>query len=166
MKPVRERSLPAAAPAAPQDADTVEGGVGFRLVLLVNYLSRPFFAKYGQQFDLGINEWRIIMTLRSHPGVSASDVSALSGLHKMNVSRGVQRLLRQERILARPDAADGRRKLLYLREEGQAVFDAIWPDAHRSEEQLVSALTPAECRAFGLLLDKLVLGVRNGSVEA
>lgn len=153
-------------PLAAADPRNVEAGIGFRLVLLVNYLSRPFFSSFGQQFDLGINEWRVIMTLQAHPGASASEISAFSGLHKMNVSRGVQRLLRQDRIAVQPDAADGRRKLLFLRPEGQAVFDAIYPDAFLSEQKLVSVLTEAECRTFGALLDKLVAGARSRAEEA
>lgn len=128
----------------------------FRLIQLVNLLSRPFYARYGQQFNIGINEWRIIMTLSAHPGISASEICGISGLHKMNVSRGVRRLAKQGRLRHLPDPADGRRKILHLTAKGNKVFESVFPSARAQESKLFAALTASERNTIGRLLEKLV----------
>lgn len=134
----------------------LDNSPSFRLIQLVNLLGRPFYAKYGQQFNIGINEWRIIMTLSAHPGISAAEICGISGLHKMNVSRGVRRLLIQGRLRHLPDPADGRRKILHLTAKGNAVFENVFPNAKIQESKLFAGLTVPERKTFGKLLEKLV----------
>lgn len=136
-----------------------------RLILLVNLLSRPFYARYGQQFDIGINEWRIIRTLASCPGISASEICYLSGLHKMNVSRGVRRLAKQDRVSSGEDPDDRRRKILNLTPKGHAVFASVSPPARAKEKAMMAALTAAEQKAFSEMLDKLVDQIRQSGSE-
>lgn len=152
------------AAAPPTDARLdLDKSFSFRLILLVNLLSRPFYSTYGKRHDISINEWRIIMTLSAHPGISASEICSMSGLHKMNVSRGVLRLTRQGRLSNSPDPADGRRKILNLTAKGRAVFNSVFPSAVEQERAMLAGLSSAEKRTVSRILDKLA---RQGLASA
>lgn len=142
-------------------SNSLDDSLGFRLILLVNLLSRPFFAKFGQQLKLNINEWRILMTLSQHPGISATDICGISGLHKMNVSRGVSRLVKQDRVFLTFDPLDGRRRILECTAKGRAVFETIFQSAQVHESAMLAGLTRAEQETVLNLLDKLIARTRS-----
>lgn len=130
-----------------------------RLMRLVNLIAKPFFARYAEQKDLSINEWRVVMLLAAHPGMSASEIAERSGMILMNVSRAVRRLVRMRRIARMVDPADGRRAQLTLTARGRALFDQIAPKARRSEDAVRALLEPGEAAEFSRLLDKLLDGI-------
>lgn len=136
-----------------------ESTISHRLIRLVNLIAKPFFARYGEEYDLSINEWRVVMLLAAHPGLSTSDIAVRSGMLLMNVSRAVRRLERMKRVKRAPDPADGRRALLTLTTRGQALFDRIAPGAHRGEQAVRALLDPREEAELNRLLDKLLAGL-------
>ncbi len=124
----------------------------------MNLIAKPFFARYAEEHDLSINEWRVVMLLAAHPGLSASEIAARTGMLLMNVSRAVRRLERMRRVRRAADPADGRRSLLTLTARGQALYDRIAPAARRSEEAVRALLEPREEAELSRLLDKLLEG--------
>lgn len=149
------RALPPADPRWP------ERTFSHRLMRLVNLIAKPFFARYAEETDLSINEWRVLMLLAAHPGLTASDIAERSGMLLMNVSRAVRRLARMRRVQRRRDPADARRALLRLTARGEAIFARIAPQARRSEESVRGQLSTAEAAEFSRLLDKLLAGLRS-----
>jgi len=138
-----------------------EGTLSHRLMRAVNLIAKPFFARYAEASDLSINEWRVLMLLAAHPGLSASEIAERSGMLLMNVSRAVQRLARMRRVQRRRDPADARRTRLRLTARGAAVFARIAPHARRSEASVRDQLSAAEAAAFSRLLDKLLAGLQS-----
>jgi len=129
-----------------------------RLLRLVNLIAKPFFAHYGRRHDLSLHEWRVMMVLANRPGLSSSEICELTGMHLMNVSRGVRRLARLGRLERRIDPADRRRAALALTPKGLALYRRIAPDAWQRERIVHAALTHGELAQFGRLLDKLLAG--------
>lgn len=156
MKPINHPTRKQKAKSA-----SLDDSLGFRLILLVNLLSRPFYAKFGQQFKININEWRILMTLSRHPGISATEICGISGLHKMNVSRGVSRLVKQDRVYHMPDPLDGRRRILECTAKGRVVFESIFQSAQAHESTMLAGLTVAEQATVLDLIDKLIARTRS-----
>jgi DNA-binding MarR family transcriptional regulator len=141
--------------ASPQPFDRA---IVYRLLRLVNLIAKPFFAHYGRKYDLSLHEWRVMMLLANRPGLSASEICEQTGMHLMNVSRGVRRLARLGRLARRIDPADRRRAALALTARGLALYRRIAPDAWQRESTVHAVLTRGELAEFGRLLDKLLAG--------
>lgn len=135
-----------------------EGTYSHRLMRLVNLIAKPFFGRYAEQHDISINEWRVVMLLAAHPGLTATEIAERSGMLLMNVSRAIRRLERMRRVTRSTDPTDRRRALLELTAAGQAIHDGLAPKARRSEESVRELLTAHEAAEFSRLLDKLLSG--------
>lgn len=138
---------------------STDRSVVYKLLKLVNLIAKPFFARYGKQHSLLINEWRIIIALAMHPGLSVTEICDHTGMHIMNVSRAVRRLHRMGRVEREIDPNDRRRSLLRLSDQGEAIFAELAPSAFQREDVLLSALTPEEAETLRRLLDKLLTQV-------
>ena len=134
---------------------SLRDAISFRVLLLINLITKPFFTRYATRFDLSLNEWRLMVALAERPGISASEAAAMVGMHEMNVSRAVRQLVRKGRVRRSTDPADRRRSCLELAPEGYAIYDKVAPGAWRRDRQLREALTPQEARDFIRILDKL-----------
>lgn len=133
-----------------------ERSLVFRLLRLENLISKPFFSRYAGEYDLSLNEWRIVMSVASRPGITASEVCEQTGMHEMNVSRGVQRLVRTKRMQRIVDPGDRRRSMLDLTPEGAALHRRIGPEGLKREAVIQESLSAAEVAQFSRLLDKLI----------
>jgi len=80
-------------------------------------------------------------------------------MDKMSVSRAIASLARQQRVLRRPDPADGRRTQLRLSAAGQRLFDALAVSARARERQLFGNVGEADQAQLGAILDRLVDGL-------
>lgn len=132
----------------------------FKLVRVVNLTARPFHDSVAKQHSLTLNEWRAMVVLASHPGVSATDVCELTGLDKMSVSRALAGLEKQERVHRESDPADQRKSLLTLSPTGRKLFTRIGAQAQVREGQLFAGVSSAELVQMGAILDKLVAALR------
>ena len=130
--------------------------LGYRMVLLTNLQAQSFNRVYGKRFRISINEWRIMLALAGHPGIHSAELSDLSGLSKMNVSRGLQILRQRGLVTIRPDEADGRRKILHLTPAGETAFEAILPIAEARNRTMWGHLSPAERRKLCAWLDQAI----------
>ena len=130
-----------------------------RLLLLTNLLAKPFLADFEKEFDLSLNDWRVMLMLANRPGLSASEIGEQTGMHLMNVSRSVQRLTRLGRVRRQTDPADRRRQELMLTPRGLAVYHRIKPHAWQREWLVRSALDPDEMKEFLRLLDKVIADI-------
>ena len=140
-------------------------GISLRIVRLSNLLSKPFFTRYAERFDLSLNEWRVMAMLSERPGIAATEVSALTGMHPMNVSRSVRRLARMGRITRSTNSADRRRACLVLTPVGASIVRKVAPGALRREQLLEEALGPVRTRAFKRMLDRVILHFEKPGAE-
>lgn len=133
-----------------------EKALVYRLLLLVNLLARPFQEHFSTRYDISLTEWRVMVALAARPGATVTEISEWSGLHVMNVSRSVARLVRQGRALRAIDPADRRRSLLRLSRRGKALFDTIAPSALAREKLVRAVLSEAEATTLRAMLDRLI----------
>lgn len=118
-------------------------------------LSRPFFQSYAQDYSLTLNEWRVMVIAKSRPGVAGQEVSQVTGIHPMNVSRAASSLREAGRITSEQDPVNHRRQLLSLTPEGEALYGELFPSAQLQAERLFSVLDEEERATFGSLLERL-----------
>lgn len=137
----------------------IDESLFFKLVRVVNLTARPFHESIGAAKQLSLNEWRVMVVLASHPGISASEVAALSGMDKMSVSRAIAALARHKRLTRRADDGDRRRISLTLNAAGRRVFAEVAALGRQREAQLLSRLSLAEQGQLLGLVNRLMEGL-------
>ncbi len=125
----------------------------YRLSVLTNHVSRGFARLYEERFDLKLPEWRVMAVLGRRPGITAREVSELTAMDKVAISRAVARLMQMGRVAAETDSADGRRQKLSLSEAGEDIYRQIIPLAKRIEGALVAGIEADDMA----VLDKLLI---------
>ncbi|MBM0103166.1 winged helix-turn-helix transcriptional regulator [Steroidobacter sp. S1-65] len=130
--------------------------IPYRLSVLSNTISMLIASAYEREFGLSIPQWRIMAVLARYPDLSAVEVAERTAMDKVAVSRAVQGLLSSKRVLRAYDKGDRRRSILRLSAAGQAVYTRVSPMALRYEQELLSALSPADQRTLDRLLTRLM----------
>ncbi len=138
----------------------LDDSVFFWLVRVVNLTARPFNEGIGRRHGLSLSDWRVMTVVGSHPGTTASEVCARTGMDKMSVSRAIAALARKRRVSRKPDPHDGRRTLLELSSSGQRLFDEIAAGARVREQQLFGRISLQDQAHLGALLDRLIDALR------
>lgn len=133
----------------------------YRLLRLVNLLAKPFQERFGTRYDLSLTEWRVMMALASRPGTTVTEIADWSGLHVMNISRSVARLVRKGRVLRAVDPSDRRRALLRLSRRGEDLFDLIAPSAQAREDMVRRVLSESEAQSLRVMIDRLIECLRT-----
>ncbi|AMM24301.1 MarR family winged helix-turn-helix transcriptional regulator [Variovorax sp. PAMC 28711] len=135
--------------------------VFFKLVRVVNLTARPFQQRVGRQHQLTLNEWRTLAVLAAEPGITATQVSDLTGLDKMAVSRALTGLKQHKRVQRHDDPTDQRRSRLYLTAAGKALFEVASAEAQAREAELFAGVDTAELARLGATLDKLIAAIET-----
>lgn len=133
---------------------TSDGFTPRLLALLSNALVWRESQLFRQAFNLGTNDWRVISTLASRPGSSATDVSDYVGMNKAVVSKAVNTLMDRDLIVAKEGPRGSRP--LFLTKAGAQMHDAMMPISLAGEEILLSDLTKEETAQLTKLLQKLL----------
>jgi DNA-binding MarR family transcriptional regulator len=148
-------SAPSRSPRASR-APLLDSSLFFKLVRVVNLTARPFVETLARAHQLSLNEWRVMVVLANHPGATASELAAATGLDKMSISRAIAALSRSGRLTKQPDASDGRRTLLWLSADGRRVFQTIGASAKRREQHLFGRLDATELAQLERSVDRLL----------
>ena len=127
----------------------------YRLTKLSGIISRSLAERYSRQFDLTIQEWRILAILGEKPGLTAREVGDLASLDKVNISRATDKLEKAGRIKRKVVAEDRRAFSLYLTESGQDILDRIIPLASGYEDLLLDSFSPEEIEQLDSFLNRL-----------
>jgi len=150
--------MPTAYPSASETADRfdLETFLPYRLSVLANTVSEGIAHGYRGRHDISVTEWRILAVLGRFPGISAREVAERTAMDKVAISRGVKALAEKGLLTRRTDAGDRRRQHLHLTAgQGQAVVNAVIPQAQAFERRLLEALGSDERSALLAALAKL-----------
>ena len=137
----------------------------YRLSVLSNRISQDIAGLYGDRFDLGVTEWRILAVLGRYPDLSATEVAERTAMDKVAVSRAVTSLLASGRLKRRLHGKDRRRSVLQLSAKGYRVYDEVAPLALDYERRLLKGLREDELAALDRLLKLMAereLATREG----
>lgn len=133
----------------------------YRLSLLATTLGTALAGALAERFDLTLPEWRVMVALANSPGLSAAQVSKLTGMDKVAVSRAVATLLRARRVERTREESDRRRSSLQLTARGHDLYEEVVPWALAYEQALLRGMTARNREKLDWLLDALLDRARN-----
>lgn len=132
----------------------LENFVPYRIVALGHGISGRLARVYENE-NITIPEWRVLAVISQAERVAARDVTRMTPMDKMAVSRAVASLETKGFVLRETDSADRRVNTLSLSSSGRALFERIEALALEVEDDLLRVLTPEERRIFDTALAKL-----------
>ena len=110
---------------------------------------------------IGASEFDVIHAVRKNPGITQAEICRITGLDKGAVARKTARLEEKGYLIREDNPVDGRSKLLYATEKGEAIRSS---KAHVEEvfyEWLVEPLSGEEREELARLLEILVRRCRE-----
>ncbi|MGE5115831.1 MAG: MarR family winged helix-turn-helix transcriptional regulator [Betaproteobacteria bacterium] len=128
----------------------------YRLAVAADAVSRSIAQVYGERFDLGRDEWRVLAALADAAMLRTSAVIERTTLDKVAVSRALARLEGRGLVERRTDPEDGRGYLIRLRTAGRALLGKLTPMVREREAFLLAGLDEAERRALDAALGKVL----------
>lgn len=130
--------------------------VAYRLNFLANFYVGPLIKEIEKAFRMTRPEWIVLFCLHQRAGLSAQQISHVTGRPKTSVSAAIK-LLQKKRLISREtDVQDGRRRVLHVTDAGQRVYAAILERFVEREGQMTAGLGKRERETFLALLDKLI----------
>ncbi len=144
-----ETALPADAPLR------LEAFLPYRLNVVASLVSQALSRIYAERYQIGVPEWRVLVTLGQFGEMTGKAVGAHSHMHKTKVSRAVALLEARELVARRANHADMREAFLSLTPAGRAIYEEIAPIALAFAERFTDGIDPADRAAFDRVLARL-----------
>ncbi|MCC7258627.1 MAG: winged helix-turn-helix transcriptional regulator [Gammaproteobacteria bacterium] len=157
-----KRTLPASPRVSKTQVFDADNAITFQVSVLSNLIGRPFYASVGRHTGISLNDWRLIIAIANHPGMSQAEIVDYTGFNKSNVSRQLNNLSRYVRL--EPHPVDRRKQAVYLTDAGWSTYRKMLPSLLWRQQLLVDALPPDELALFRSTLRKLVAAARQWSV--
>jgi len=126
-----------------------------RLDVLAEILNQAMSDLVQRRFGLALPEWRVLVTLGQHQGITAKEIGTAARMHKTKVSRAVAGLEEKGYLARQLNRADLREAFLSLTPRGRKVYLQITPVALRFARQLNQALDAGEVPALDSLISRL-----------
>ena len=136
--------------APPDSGGHSEGNPSHRVSaqLLGDFYVGPLIKKMEQELNMTRPEWIVLFCLTQRSGLSAQQISNVTGRAKTSISAAVIRLQRKRLISRSIDTNDGRRRVLQITEAGQRMYARILASLVAREAQMVACLSRNECGVF------------------
>ena len=130
--------------------------VPFRLNRLAAEVSSALAVEYQERHGLDIPAWRVIATLGfRNDACSAQFISQCTRTHKSTISRAVTTLLQEDLIERVENEADRREFRLRLTKKGRVLYEDLFPQLLRREDEILACLTAQEPKQLSTLLGKI-----------
>jgi DNA-binding MarR family transcriptional regulator len=133
----------------------LEGFLPYRLNVVASLVSQALSRIYAERHDIGVPEWRVLVTLGQYGMMTGKAVGAHSHMHKTKVSRAVALLEKRKLVARRVNRADLREAFLTLTPTGRAIYEDLAPIALDFTKRLSEAIDPADRSAFERAVDRL-----------
>jgi DNA-binding MarR family transcriptional regulator len=128
----------------------------FRLNRLAAEVSAALSVEYQERHGLDIPAWRVIATLGfRNDACSAQYVAQCTRTHKSTISRAVTMLLQQGLIERVENEADRREFRLRLTRKGRTLYEELFPQLLRREDEILACLSAQERKQLSTLLGKI-----------
>ncbi|MBH1962756.1 MAG: winged helix-turn-helix transcriptional regulator [Comamonadaceae bacterium] len=135
--------------------------ITFQISVLSNLIARPFYSVVGRHAGISLNDWRLMLVIASHPGLSQSEIVYATGFNKSNVSRQLNSLGKYVRLEPHPN--DNRKQAVYLTDAGWDIYHQSIPALQWRQKLLTQSLPNADLVQFQKTLTKLISAARDWS---
>jgi len=112
----------------------------------VRWLYQAYTAAWARQVDPTLTgpQFAVLTAVHSYPGVDQGSLASSVALDRSTMADIAKRLEDRGLIVREPAPTDGRRKLLYLSEDGEAKLAEIDRLARQLDERLLEGYAPTE----------------------
>lgn len=143
-------------PAHQNDGIDVDASVLFRMVRIVNMLTRTFPARAEEEMEITLLEWRVLAVVACHARTTMTEIAHYTGYNRMNVSRALRSLEARGLMDRFTDPDDRRRNVAELSDDGQALYRRISAQAREMDALMLSDSDPEDLAAAGRVLDDIL----------
>jgi DNA-binding MarR family transcriptional regulator len=130
----------------------------YNLVVAADRVANVVAGKYAAQFELTLQQWRVLSVLAADGPLSHQEIGTLSTLQPVAISRAATDLL-DRGLIFRHEGGDRRQRRVELTAKGRSLYDRIVPVALGIEASLELDLSEAERDA----LHRMLLKVRDAA---
>ena len=127
----------------------------YRLNVVATLVSQALSRVYARRYQIGVPEWRVLVTLGQFGTMTGKAIGAHTHMHKTKVSRAVALLERRKLLVRRVNRADMREAFLSLTANGRAIYEELAPHALDFARRLTDILTPGDRDAFNRALQQI-----------
>ncbi len=127
----------------------------YRLNVCAALVSQALSRIYAERYQIGVPEWRVLVTLGEFGMMTAKAIGNHSHMHKTKVSRAVALLERRKLVTRRINRADLREAFLSLTPAGRDIYEELAPIALDFARQLLDTVDAADRAALDRALRKL-----------
>jgi DNA-binding MarR family transcriptional regulator len=153
-------------PAAGADAPLkLEEFLPYKLNVVASLVSQALSRVYVDRYNIGVPEWRVLVTLGQYGVMTGKAIGAHSHMHKTKVSRAVASLESRNLVVRRANRSDRREAFLSLTPEGQTIYQNLAPGALELSRRLIAAIDPADRPAFDRAIGRLTETARVLTAE-
>ncbi|KOO06338.1 MarR family winged helix-turn-helix transcriptional regulator [Vibrio hepatarius] len=138
-----------------QFAFSLDNFLPYKLIQTSEQVSESLATLYKKEFGITRSEWRIIANLAARENVIARDLSEITKLDKVKVSRTLTILEDKQLIKRTKSENDLRASKIELTEKGLELYQHIVPRAMAWESQILDGLTATQYRDLCQTLDAL-----------
>jgi DNA-binding MarR family transcriptional regulator len=125
-----------------------------RLNVLSSLVSQALTRVYSR-YNIGIPEWRVLVTLGENGVMTGKAIGAHTHMHKTKVSRAVAHLADRKFLARRPNRADLRESFLTLTPAGRMVYEELAPGALEFMQRLSEVVAADDRAAFDRAMREL-----------
>lgn len=150
-----EGAAAGAAASAEQAPLKLEVFLPYQLNVVANLVSQALSRVYARRYQIGVPEWRVLVTLGQFRVMTGKAIGAHTHMHKTKVSRAVALMEKRGLLSRRSNRADMRESFLSLTASGRAMYEEVAPHALDFARRLTDILTPADRKAFDRAVKQL-----------
>lgn len=161
--PVKKSPKPESSAAKKNQAFNADEAITFQVSVLSNLIGRPFYAAVGRNTGISLNDWRLMIAIANHPGMSQAEIVHATGFNKSNVSRQLNNLSKYVRL--EPHPVDNRKQSVYLTDAGWETYRQSIPSLLWRQHLLAQSLPADELAQFQKTLRKLIQAARQWAVK-
>ncbi|MFL6928626.1 MAG: MarR family winged helix-turn-helix transcriptional regulator, partial [Xanthobacteraceae bacterium] len=122
----------------------LEDFLPYRLNVVASLVSQALSRIYAERYDIGVPEWRVLVTLGQFGMMTGKSIGAHSHMHKTKVSRAVALLERRKLLTRKANRDDLREAFLTLTAAGRAMYSDLAPIALEFANRLAESIEPAD----------------------
>lgn len=127
----------------------------FQIGMLTNLIRQVTSDVYVRESGLSAREWRVLALLGCKGAMMPAQVAAESGMDRATITRAVGRLEKLGYVFTGGDAADRRRKVLYMTDKGVATCNEIRPLMDARGHEFEKVLSKTEKKYYFQIMTKL-----------
>jgi DNA-binding MarR family transcriptional regulator len=134
---------------------TVDDLLNYRLSCLLESSGAMVTRLCEGRYGITRRQWRLIALLAAYGGMSPSELSARAHLERARVSRHISELVAKKLLVRVALPQDKRRARVDLTPRGRKLYEELFPQSVRFNNEVLRVLSAAELAAFDDALARL-----------